>query len=73
MSSMRLVFLFKFILSIYYIFGFTASLLLRMALSSCSELGLLLVVVRGLLSVVASPCKAWALGTWASVVVARGL
>ena len=73
MSSMRLVFLFKFILSIYYIFGFTASLLMRMALSSCSELGLLLIVVRGLLSVVASPCKAWALGTWASVVVARGL
>ena len=43
------------------------------AFSSCSELGLLLVVVRGLLSVVASHCKAWPLGTWASVVVARRL
>lgn len=54
MSSVRLVFLLKFILFVYFVFGVTASLLLCMAFSSCSELGLLLVVVRGLLSVVAS-------------------
>ena len=44
------------------------------AFSSCSERGLLFVVVRGLPIVVASLCcGAWALGAWASVVVARGL
>ena len=43
------------------------------AFSSCSELGLLFVAVRGLLIVVASPCRAQALGARASVVVARGL
>ena len=42
--------------------------------SSCGEQGLLFVVVRGLLIVVASLChRAQALGTWASVVAARGL
>ena len=44
------------------------------AFSSCSEWGLLFVVVRGLLIVVASLCcGAQAVGTQASVVVARGL
>ena len=44
------------------------------AFSSCGEQGLLFVVVRGLLIAVASLCcRARALGTWASVVVARGL
>ena len=38
--------------------------------SSCSERGLLFVVVRGLLTVVASRCGAQAVGTQASVVVA---
>ena len=43
------------------------------AFSSCCEWGLLFVAVRGLLMAVASRCGAWALGTWASVVVACGL
>ena len=43
------------------------------AFSSCSERGLLLVAVRGLLIAVASRCGAWALGAPASVVVARRL
>ena len=41
--------------------------------SSCGEEGLLFIAVRGLLIVVASCCGAWALGAWASVVVAHGL
>ena len=43
------------------------------AFSSCGERGLLFVAVRGLLTVVASRCSAWALGARPSVVVARGL
>ena len=43
------------------------------AFSSCGKWGLLFVVVHGLLIAVASRCGAWALGTRASVVVARGL
>ena len=43
------------------------------AFSSCSERGLLFVAVCGLLIAVASRCRAWALGAWASVVVAHGL
>ena len=43
------------------------------AFSSYGEWGLLFVAVRGLLIVVASRCGAWALGAWASVVVAHGL
>ena len=43
------------------------------AFSSCSEQGLLVVVVCGLLIAVASHCRAWALGVRASVVAARGL
>ena len=44
------------------------------AFSSCGEQGLLFVAVHGLLIAVASlRCEAWALGTRASVVVARGL
>ena len=43
------------------------------AFSSCGEWGLLFVAARGLLIAVASHCRAWALGAWASVVAARGL
>ena len=43
------------------------------AFSSCGERGLLFIVVRGPLIVMASRCGAQALGTRASVVVARGL
>ena len=44
------------------------------AFSSCSERGLLFNAVRGFLIVVASLCcRAWALGMWASAVVACGL
>ena len=43
------------------------------AFSSCGECGLLFIAVHGLLIAVASRCGAWALGVWASVVVARGL
>ena len=44
------------------------------AFSSCGEWGLLFVVVRGPLIMVAYLCcRALALGTWASVVVALGL
>ena len=41
--------------------------------SSCGEQGPLFIVVHGLLIAVASCCGARALGTRASVVVARGL
>ena len=43
------------------------------AFTSCSEQGLLFIVVRGLLIEVASRCRAWALGVRASVVVTCGL
>ena len=44
------------------------------AFSSCSERGLLFIAVCGLLIAVASICcRAGALGTWTSVVLARGL
>ena len=43
------------------------------AFSSYGERGLLFIVVCGLLVAVASHCGAWALGTQASVVVARRL
>ena len=60
-----------------YLFNlFLAALGLRCctwAFSSCGEQGLLFVVVHVLLIAVASRCGAWALGAWASVVVARGL
>ena len=58
-----------------FFFFFLAALGFRCctrAFSSCGEWRLLLVVVRGLLIVVAC-CGVWALGTWASVVVAHGL
>ena len=63
-----------FIYLIYYLF--LAALGLRcwaQASSSCGERGLLFAVVRGLLTVVASRCRAQALSARASVVVARGL
>ena len=50
-----------------------SSLLCARAFSSCGERGLLFVAVHGLLIVVASCCKARALGTRVSVVVAHGL
>ena len=59
-----------------FIYLFMAVLGLRCctrAFSSCGERELLLVVVCGLLTVVASRCRARALGMWASVVVAHGL
>ena len=43
------------------------------AFSSCGEQGLLFVAVRRLLIAVASRCRARALATWTSVVVAHGL
>ena len=43
------------------------------AFSSCSEWGLLFIMVRGFLIAVASHCGARVLGAWASVVVAGGL
>ena len=43
------------------------------AFSSCGERGLLFIAVHRLLIVVASRCRAWALGTQPSVVVAHGL
>ena len=63
---------------IYFIicFYFLAALGLRccaQAFSSCGEQGLLFVAVCGLLIAVASRCRARALGTRDSVVVACGL
>ena len=43
------------------------------AFSSCGEWGILFVAVGRLLTAVACCCGAWALGTWASVVVAHRL
>ena len=69
---------FKFInLFIYlFIYLFLAALGLRcctQAFSSCSERGLLFIVVHGLLTAVASRCGARAPGARASVVVAHRL
>ena len=64
-------------LSIYLSIYLLAVLGLRCrawAFSSCGEWGLLFVVVRGLLIYHCSDfscCRAWALGVWASTVVAR--
>ena len=61
----------------FIIYLFLAALGLRgcaRASSSCGEWGLLFVAVHGLLITLSSVyCGAQALGTWASVVVARGL
>ena len=68
--------LFLFIYFFVYLFINLAALGLRcctQAFFSCVERGLLFVAVRGLLIAVASWCGARALGTRASVVVARGL
>ena len=59
-----------------FIYLFLAALGLRpcaRAFSSCGEWGLILVAVHRLLIAVASCCRARALGTQASVVVAHGL
>ena len=59
-----------FFLNLFNLFLAMLGLLCARAFSSCSERGLLFVVVHGLLIVVASLCcRARALGTWASVVV----
>ena len=66
------LFLFFNFLKIYFIYLFLAALGLRccaQAFSSCGELGLLFVAMRGLLIAVASRCGPWALGMRASVVV----
>ena len=44
------------------------------AFSSCGKQGLVFIAVHGFLIAVSSLCcRAWVIGTWASVVVARGL
>ena len=63
-------FFYKFIYCFWLRWVFVAASLL---FSSCSKRGLLFVALRGLLITVASRRGAWALGTQASVVVARGL
>ena len=67
-----------FFINLFFIYLFLAALGLHcceQAFSSCGELGLLFIAVRGLLIAVASlvACRAWALGTRASVAVTRGL
>ena len=65
-----------FVFGGFFIYLFLAALGLRCcarAFSGCGERGLLFVVVRGLLTVVASRCGARALGVQASVVAALGL
>ena len=67
--------LFSFLINLY-IFNFLAVLGLRCctrAFSSCGERGLLLAAMRGLIAVASLCGRARALGTGASVVVARGL
>ena len=69
-------FFFLIYLLILFIYLFLAALGLRCctrAFSSCSERGLLFIAVHGLLTTVASRCRAQALGPRASVVVAHGL
>ena len=66
----------KYLFIYLFIYLFMAALGLRCcvwAFSSCSERGLLFIVVRRLLTAVASRFGARALGAQASVVVARGL
>ena len=65
-------FFFKFVLFIYFWLHWDFVAACGLSLVAASG-GLLFVVVCGLLIEVASHCGAWALGTWASVVVARGL
>ena len=69
--SLSLFFFNKFIY--LFIFGALGLRCCAWAFSSRSERGLLFVAVRGLLIAGFSCCRAWALGTLASVVVARGL
>ena len=67
---------FFFLKYFFFFFKFLAALGLRcciLAFSSCGEQGLLFIAVRGLLIEVAPRCRAWALGTLASVVAACGL
>ena len=68
-------FLLLFLIDLFYSFIFDLFRLCccAQAFSNCDERGLLFVAARGLLIAVASHCRAWALGPWPSVVVARGL
>ena len=71
-SYFPVIFLNKFIYFIYLFLTAVGLHCCAWAFSSCGERELLFVVVRGLLIAVASRCGAWALGAWASVIVARG-
>ena len=75
MCSSDLQFFFKFFIYLFILFLAVLGLCFcERAFSSCSEQGLLFVVVCGLLIVVVCLCcVARALGVRASVVVARGL
>ena len=68
-----ILFYFKFIYFIYLVLAALGLHCCTWASSSCSERGLLFVAVCRLLIVVASRCRARAIGARASVVVARGL
>ena len=65
--------------AVLFLFFFNLCIFIYLFLAACglslvaASGGLLFIVVRGLLIVVASRCGAGALGTRASVVVARGL
>ena len=68
------IYFYKFIyLSIYLFLAALGLHCCTHAFSCCRGRELLFVAVRGLLIAVASGCRARALGTRASVVVARGL
>ena len=67
-----MLFLFFFFI-LFYIFLAALGLRCCARAFSSGERGLLFIVVRGLLIVVASRCGAWALGVQASVVVAHRL
>ena len=78
MVQPNISFLFDFCLFVclfvcFYFWLHWVFIAVRGLFSSCGEQGLLFVVVRGLLIVVASRCGARAVGKWASVAVAHGL
>ena len=69
----RILFFWFVCLFIYLLLAVLGLCCCARAFSSCGERGLLFIVERGLLIVVASHCGERALGMWASVVVARRL
>ena len=80
MKIMKVVAHLKYWSSVFFVFLFFFLFLAVLGLhccvqafSSCGEQGLLFIEVHSLLIAVASRCRAWALGTRASVVVARRL